>query len=267
LRRQDLRRNPNAPAAAVGRPSPNTAQRKARDRLDPPSEQPLPRHRLYVFRSSADYSPKSSGTTHIPTGARNRPPESLQGVTIMLGFVASCARVVQRRFSVSNATAPRHMGRAPQLLTAAVLAAWVGLSLPAAASAAQVVNYTFHTPAAVMVNPCAPGDVVNLNGNIHVVISTTADGNGGYHVDDHLNSHLRGRSITTALRYSNSETNDEEWYARPPFPAVHSHEYSLELISSTGEYNYILKITMHETVTANGTPTAVVDNYRMECSG
>jgi hypothetical protein len=40
-----------------------------------------------------------------------------------------------------------------------------------------------------------------------------------------------------------------------------------ELISSTGEDNYILKLTMHETVTANGTPTAVVDNYRMECSG
>jgi hypothetical protein len=78
--------------------------------------------------------------------------------------------------------------------------------LPAAASAAKVVNYTFHTPAAVMVNPCAPGDVVNLNGNIHVVITTTSDGNRDYHVDNHLNRHLRGRSITTGLRYSRSET-------------------------------------------------------------
>jgi hypothetical protein len=26
-------------------------------------------------------------------------------------------------------------------------------------------------------------------------------------------------------------------------------------------------LTMHETVTANGVPTAVVDNYRMDCQG
>jgi hypothetical protein len=177
---------------------------------------------------------------------------------IMLGSVASRARLLHPGVA---------LGLRKPSLTAAVLVACVGLSLPAAASAAKVTNYTFHTPAAVMVNPCAPGDVVNLNGNIHVVITTTSDGNGGYHVDNHLNSHLRGRSITTGLKYSSSETNNEEWYARPPFPAVHSHEYNFELISSTGVDNYILKMTMHETVTANGTPTAVVDNYRMECRG
>jgi hypothetical protein len=192
----------------------------------------------------------------------------------MLGLVASRARLLYpgvarglRRPSVSDAPARHRMRRLPQLVTAAVLATCFGLSLPVAANAATVVNYTFHTPAEVIINPCAPDDVVNLNGNIHVVITTTSDGNGGYHVDNHLNSHLRGRSITTGLRYSNSETNDEDWYARPPFPAVHSHDYSFELISSTGEYNSILKITMHETVTANGTPTAAVDNYRIECRG
>ena len=48
---------------------------------------------------------------------------------------------------------------------------------------------------------------------------------------------------------------------------MHTHTYNFELNSSTGQDNYLLKIEMHETVTANGTPTAVVDNYRMECRG
>jgi hypothetical protein len=224
------------------------------------------------FRSSGDWAPESSGTTEIPRGAAPPGrPDSYQGVTIMLGVVASFAWLVHpggaRKPTVSYARARGRVGRLPQLVTAAVLTAWVSLSLPAAANAANVVNYTFHNPAAVMDNPCAPGDVVNLNGNLHVVISTTSNGNGGYHVDNHLNSHLRGYSITTGLKYSNSETNDEDWNAQPPFEAVHTHTYNFELNSSTGQDNYILKIEMHETVTANGTPTAVVDNYRMECRG
>ena len=65
------------------------------------------------------------------------------------------------------------------------------------ATAANVVNYTFHAPASVQTNPCYPMDIVNLNGDIHIVITTTADSNGGYRVDNHLNSQLSGASITT----------------------------------------------------------------------
>lgn len=140
-----------------------------------------------------------------------------------------------------------------------------GLSRPAIA--ANVVNYTFHVPADVQLNPCTPGDIVNLNGNIHVVITTTSDGQGGYHVTTHLNSHLRGRSIVTGIRYVNSDTKDDEWYARPPFPVVHSTTYDFELVSQSGTDNYVLHMTVHETVNANGVPTAAVDNFRMDCKG
>ena len=83
----------------------------------------------------------------------------------------------------------------------------------------------------------------------------------------HLNSQLSGQSITAGTRYVNSENKDDEWYTRPPFPAVHTQTYDFLLVSQSSTPNYVLHMTMHETVTANGVPTAVVDNYRMDCQG
>lgn len=135
------------------------------------------------------------------------------------------------------------------------------------ARAATVVNYTFHVPASVQTNPCFPADVVNLSGDVHVVITTTADQRGDYHVTNSLNSQLSGVSITSGTRYVNSENQEEEWYAGTPFPAIHSHTYDFLLVSNNATPNYVLQMTMHETVTAGGVPTAVVDNWSMDCKG
>jgi hypothetical protein len=143
----------------------------------------------------------------------------------------------------------------------------VQLVRPAPASAANVVNYTFHVPASVQTNPCFPADVVNLNGDIHVVITTTADRRGGYHVTNSLNSQLSGVSITTGTKYVNSESQQEDWYAGAPWPAVHTHTYDFLLISNNGTPDYVLHMTMHETVTAGGVPTATVGNFSMDCKG
>jgi hypothetical protein len=151
------------------------------------------------------------------------------------------------------------------LLVAAPLLAVTTGQRPAAAE--NVVNVTFHVPAQVVINTCKPGDIVNLSGDIHMVITTTADSSGGYHVTNSLNSKLSGASILTGLKYTNSTTKEEEWYAAPPFPATHTHTYEFELVSQTGFDNYVLHMTMHETVDANGVPTATVDNFSMDCQG
>ena len=161
---------------------------------------------------------------------------------------------------------PRRTWAVAALLLAAPLALFAfQLARPAPASAANVVNYTFHVPANVQTNPCFPADVVNLNGDIHVVITTTADKRGGYHVTNSLNSQLSGLSITTGTKYVNSENQQEDWYARAPWPAVHTHTYDFLLISNNGTPDYVLHMTMHETVTAGGVPTATVDNFSMDC--
>jgi len=41
--------------------------------------------------------------------------------------------------------------------------------------AENVTNTTIHVPASVQTNPCFPPDVINLSGDIHIVIITTAD--------------------------------------------------------------------------------------------
>jgi hypothetical protein len=135
------------------------------------------------------------------------------------------------------------------------------------ATAANVTNTTIHVPASVQTNPCYPTDVVNLSGDIHVVITTTTDGKGGYHVTNKLNSQLSGASITTGTKYVNSENQEDEWYARPPFPTIHTHTYDFLLVSQSNTPNYVLHMTMHETVNAQGVPTATVDSFSMDCQG
>jgi NMD protein affecting ribosome stability and mRNA decay len=135
------------------------------------------------------------------------------------------------------------------------------------ASAAVISNATFRVPASVQVNPCFPGDVVNLHGTIHVVTASTADGSGGYHMTQTLNSKLGGLSITTRTKYVNSENKNDSWYAGTPFPAIQTHTYDFTLVAQSKTPNYVLHMTMHTTVNSKGVPTAVVDNWRADCQG
>jgi hypothetical protein len=151
----------------------------------------------------------------------------------------------------------------PASLLVAVLV--VGWSPPA--DAAMVTNYTFHVPATVQTNPCEAGDIVNLDGDIHVVITSTANRAGGYRVTNHLNSHMSGESIITGLPYTSSETSNSTWLDDSPFPAVDTEVYNWNLISRGSADNYVLHTTMHTTVDASGTPTAVVDDAWMDCQG
>jgi hypothetical protein len=134
-------------------------------------------------------------------------------------------------------------------------------------AAAETVVTTIHVPAQVETNPCFPADVINLSGDIQIVVSTTADGSGGYHVVDQVSSKLKGVSITTGTKYVNNANQTDEWTAQPPFPVIHTHTYDFLLISKSNVPNYVLHMAMHETIDANGVPTVVVDNFYMDCQG
>lgn len=159
----------------------------------------------------------------------------------------------------------RALGRLALLLTLPLIL--VGLT-SAPASAAPVVNVTIRVPATVAANTCTDvPDQVALHGTIHIVITETDNNGGGYQMTNTMNSHLTGASLVTGIKYTNSETQLESWEAQPPFPAIHTHTYDFELVSQSNTPNYVLHMTMHETVTANGMPSAVVDNWSMECRG
>jgi hypothetical protein len=135
------------------------------------------------------------------------------------------------------------------------------------AAAANVVNVTIHVPAKVETNPCFLTDVINLSGDIHIVITTTNAGQGSYRVFTATNSQLSGVSITTGTNYVNSDVQGDLWYARPPFPAVHTHRWDFELVSQSNTPNYILHMTTEETVSASGVPTITVLRFHMDCVG
>lgn len=136
------------------------------------------------------------------------------------------------------------------------------------ASAANVVNYTVHVPVNIQTNPCtAVPDVVNLNGDVHIVITTTSSNGGSYRVNDLLNSEFTGVSVTNGADYVSSEGKNDTWMAQSPFPVVHTQTYDFTLVSKSGTPNYVVHMTMHTTVTSNGVPAAVVDSWRMDCQG
>jgi hypothetical protein len=134
------------------------------------------------------------------------------------------------------------------------------------AHAANLVNITINVPAMV-VNACA-GDVVALSGDLHVVISQTADGSGGYHVQRSTNyDQLKGSSLVTGVAYTAATTSDDSWHAVAPFPATHTHGDSVEYLAQGAVDNLVLHLRTHVTVTATGTPTATVDQLRAGCTG
>jgi hypothetical protein len=140
------------------------------------------------------------------------------------------------------------------------------LAAAPAAHAANELHYTLHLPADVYANPCFPADVLNLNGDIHIVMTTTTSG-AGYRVNYHLNSQFSGTSITTGTKYVHSAGKDESFFASPPFPFVHTHTEDFVLLSQSSTPNFVMHVTMHETVTPTGMPTAAVDRVKMDCQG
>jgi len=65
----------------------------------------------------------------------------------------------------------------------------------------------------------------------------------------------------------NSRDKDHEWFAGAPFPVVHTQTYDFLLLSQSSTPNYVLHMTMHETIDANGLSTAVVDKFWIDCQG
>jgi hypothetical protein len=138
-----------------------------------------------------------------------------------------------------------------------------------AASAANVVNETFQFPLMIDMNTCStPVEPVALSGNLHIVVTTTSDSSGGYHVTTGSNTEsVTGTGLISGLKYSSSTSDRDEYYDGGPFPQTHTITHNYVLISQGGTANTVMKITFHTTVNANGIPTAAVDNVRSGCQG
>jgi hypothetical protein len=147
-----------------------------------------------------------------------------------------------------------------------LLVAWAAGLTASPALAANVVNVTFHVPAQVDYNPCVGDAPIFMSGDIHSVISTTANGRNGYQVKAHLNSHMSGYSLVTGTKYVSNETRNAQWSAPPPFPVVDAETYKFNLVSKGDTPNYVVHVTVHDTVNASGNVTDVTaDEWSINC--
>jgi len=153
-------------------------------------------------------------------------------------------------------------------LAAVFVVVLTALAIPLSASAAQeeVVNVTIRIPADVRPNPCTPGDVVTLSGELHIVIYMRSDERGGYHVNQLLAEKLQGRTATGEL-YVASDVYGSSFYAGAPLPVTNTITHSVELVSKGESPNLLTRYDVHTTVNAAGVPTATVTNIRTECTG
>lgn len=198
-------------------------------------------------------------------------PFAIQHVTSAARVSLPPRRWVRRKEDMSGS---RHLSSRRNRLSAVVVSAFfvlagaaVGLVGAPAAAADQVVNVTLNIPADIRDVPCTPPDIVNLSGQLHLMIYTHADSQGGYHVTQESNEAGQGASIIGGARYVGSEDISDKWYVSAPYPSIYTTTHSLVLASSGSSPNFLMLYDVHTTVTANGVPTATVDNLRLKCTG
>ena len=120
--------------------------------------------------------------------------------------------------------------------------------------------------------PCAmdgAGELVYLNGTLHVITQWTIDGKGIWHINTHYQAQrLVGYGESSGDRYNGNGVirwnfklaggSGSEMY-------IASSVENLKFIGKGKGNNLLLQHTLHITVNANGTMTAYVDNFIFEC--
>lgn len=154
-----------------------------------------------------------------------------------------------------------------QIVCAAVLGVMISFVLPREALADKVVNVAINVPAQVLTNPCAP-ELVAVSGVLHIVITTTADGSGGYNSTWNDNESFSGQGLASGVAYQGSNTHASSFHATAPFPYRTTSVEDTELISKGGSLpNYKLHVHFAFTVTSDGTPAVTADSVDMDCTG
>ncbi len=115
--------------------------------------------------------------------------------------------------------------------------------------------------------PCT-GDLISLSGTVHLLMRTTADGNGGFHTTVHNNQALSGivvdgSNVGAKYRSVGATHENINLHLKPgTTETVISHS---ALIGRGKAPNLRMRTTTHITVNANGVITANVDKNELSC--
>jgi hypothetical protein len=112
-------------------------------------------------------------------------------------------------------------------------------------------------------------DVLDLQGNVLMVVRSTTDGRGGIHLGLHLNFQgVTGIGQTTGDRYRVIlALNSVELDVPTGAPSVTTFTQAFQLNQQGAAANRLALVTFHVTVDANGRITAEVDHVQILCRG
>jgi hypothetical protein len=78
---------------------------------------------------------------------------------------------------------------------------------------------------------------------------------------------LKGASLITGLPYTAQTTSQDSWEAQAPFPSTHRSAENVEYLAQGSTDNFLLRLRTKVTVTADGVPTATVEQVDADCTG
>jgi hypothetical protein len=152
-----------------------------------------------------------------------------------------------------------------QLAMMACLGAFSLVAPPAQAE--TVVNEVFPIVFSTFV-PCAndgAGEVVTFFGNLHETFQVTFNNDGGIHVKMDSNFQgVSGEGETTGLKYqATGGLGQDEFNTHAGMEETSILNF--RVIGQGPNNNFLVHLTFHTTVNANGTVTSTVVNSSVEC--
>jgi len=144
----------------------------------------------------------------------------------------------------------------------------IGFAAPDAAAQATTFKTNIQVPVDEIVPfvtiPCA-GEDVALSGTLHILIRGTIDDNGGVHSKFHFQPQgVKGLGLTTGDKYQATGVTQETINATG-LPFTRTFVNNFRIIGPGPGNNFLAHDTVHLTINANGTATAVVANSSAEC--
>ena len=135
-------------------------------------------------------------------------------------------------------------------------------------NAAVDTNMSFPVTISVFI-PCAvggAGEVATLNGNLHVLISTTVNAN---HISSDMHFQPQGISGVGSVsgdKYQATGITRFNFQADVAgFPFNNTLVNNFKIIGQHSSNNFLVHENFHLTVNADGTVTANIDNFSTEC--
>jgi hypothetical protein len=158
-------------------------------------------------------------------------------------------------------------GRAAALVGIVAMAALVGVSV---ARSAVIDNESIPFNGFVSFIPCADngaGEFVVMDGDLHILISTTINGNNVSGKDHFQPQSLSGFGTVTGVKYQGTGVTQDAFkgsFQNGSF--TQSFVNNFRMIGQGPGNNFTVHENFHITVNANGVVTAAHDNFTTDCS-